>query len=253
MTVSGPSPMGSAMVGDAATVASSSRWGFSWAKSKASTWPRSSGLPAQARSRNAARSAPYGISIADRKIDFSVSATIQASAGGPVYERQGEMGAEARPQSGLPGNQVGASRFSFAWSHAAVSTLTTVEALTPLAVSVAVIVAVPDFACAFAKPLPSITTTSSADELHSTAVVKSCLVPSEYAPVALNCCLPPPGIDAPFGLIVIDSSALRGGSLFTVTTVNPLVQVPSSVAVIVALPVTNSVVARPLRSITSQS
>src|SRR5437588_12965635 len=79
MTVPGPSAMGSAMVGGEATGSSNTRWGFSWARSKASTSARSAGLPAQARSRNADRSLPNGISIAERKIDFSASSTMENS------------------------------------------------------------------------------------------------------------------------------------------------------------------------------
>ena len=58
---------------------------------------------------------------------------------------------------------------------------------------VAVMVAVPA-ATAVTTPLLLTVATDGFDELQVTCVVISLIVPSEYMPVALNCCVTPAGM-----------------------------------------------------------
>ncbi len=58
---------------------------------------------------------------------------------------------------------------------------------------VAVMVVVP-IETAKARPVLSIVATDGLDELQVTCVVKSFLVPLEYVPMAVNCCIAPRGI-----------------------------------------------------------
>lgn len=91
---------------------------------------------------------------------------------------------------------------------------------------VAVMVAVPVPALV-ANPLALTTTTVADEELHSAVPVKSCVLPSLYVPVALNCCPVPNGIVALCGLTAIDISAAG----FTVTLAVPLIA-PIAIAIV---------------------
>lgn len=55
-----------------------------------------------------------------------------------------------------------------------------------------------------AKPVALIVATEVVEELHVTRLVRSELLPSLYAPVAVNCWLVLTGIDEAAGAIVID-------------------------------------------------
>src|SRR5271155_3304467 len=70
---------------------------------------------------------------------------------------------------------------------------------------VAVIVAVPCPALV-ARPLLTIATVAL-DELHVATEVTSCVLPSVYVPVAVNCWVVPSGIEAFVGEIAIETSA----------------------------------------------
>src|SRR5271169_6659774 len=85
-----------------------------------------------------------------------------------------------------------------------------------IAPEVAVMVALPTPA-PVASPLLLIVATE--DELHVTALVRSCVVPSLYVPVAANCWLVPFAIVAPVG--VTDSEVSTAG--VTVNVAEPLI------------------------------
>jgi len=68
-----------------------------------------------------------------------------------------------------------------------------------------------------AKPPVLIVATLVLDELHVTVVVRFCVVPFEYVPVAVNCCVAPILIDGFAGAIDIDVSVG-----FTVSSVAPV-------------------------------
>jgi len=76
----------------------------------------------------------------------------------------------------------------------------------------------PDVACIVAVPTPAvvakpcepdaslIVATLGADELHAAVLVRFCVPPSLYVPVAVNCCLVPTAIVAFPGVTAIDTS-----------------------------------------------
>src|SRR5262249_56588130 len=68
---------------------------------------------------------------------------------------------------------------------------------------VAEIVAVPG-AWAVARPEELITVTFGADDAHVTWLVTSFVLPSEYVPMAVNCCVPPTVTVGFAGVTVID-------------------------------------------------
>jgi hypothetical protein len=70
---------------------------------------------------------------------------------------------------------------------------------------------------ALASPAVLIVATAAAEELHVAVLVRFCVLPSEYVPVAVNCCVLPLVIDAFAGVTAIDTSA--GG--VTVSVVLP--------------------------------
>src|SRR5262245_36895128 len=102
----------------------------------------------------------------------------------------------------------------------AAATVTVAEPLIPLPATVAVMVAVPAPAPAVALPLPSIATTLVSDESQVTALLMSCVELSEYVPVAVNCCVPPPTSAAVAGPTSIDFKV--GAAPETVTVAEPL-------------------------------
>src|SRR5437773_1574570 len=70
---------------------------------------------------------------------------------------------------------------------------------------------------AFARPLLLIAATPVAEEIQVTELVRFCVLPSVYVPVAVNCCGNPAAIDGFAGVTAIDTSA--GGA--TVSVVDP--------------------------------
>jgi hypothetical protein len=77
----------------------------------------------------------------------------------------------------------------------------------------------PEVAVIFAVPVPELvaspavplallmTATFAFEELQVTVEVTSCVLPSVYVPVAVNCCVVPRGIDGVEGLIAIETRA----------------------------------------------
>ena len=82
-----------------------------------------------------------------------------------------------------------------------------------------------------ANPVPFIVAALAFEEDHNAELVKFCLLPSVYVPIAVNCCVVPAGTDGFAGVTAIDTSV--GG--VTVNVVDPPIE--PSVAWIVALPV----------------
>ena len=85
---------------------------------------------------------------------------------------------------------------------------------------VAVIVAEPT-AAEVARPLvaaaPLMAATAAADEFQVTSAVRSCAVPSENIPVAVNCCVVPRAMLGSVGVIAMEASV----ACVTVTSVHP--------------------------------
>src|SRR5262249_54007217 len=146
----------------------------------------------------------------------------------------------------FPGAVNGAGRASV--------TVTSTFPQTAVSGSTASIFAVPLPRCAVASPLwRSIKTTASSSEDQATSLVRSIVDLSSYSPVAVNCCLAPPAIDALAGLIVIDFNfGPLGGRLpstVTVTLAYSLQSLVRSMAVTRALPITRWPTASPASSI----
>ena len=93
----------------------------------------------------------------------------------------------------------------------------------------AVIVVVP-VATELASPSPAIVATFTFDEFQLTCVVRFSTLPSLKFPVALNCCVPPSGMEADVGAIVSETSVAS----LTVRVAVPTA--PANTAVIVAVP-----------------
>src|ERR1700683_201795 len=106
-------------------------------------------------------------------------------------------------------------------------TVSSVEALT--VPEVAVMLAVP-IARLCASPAFLIVAVETASDDHVAVLVRFCVLPSVYVPVAVNCCIVPNAIDGVAGVTVIDTSV----AAVTVSSV-ALLTVPE-VAVIFALP-----------------
>ena len=87
----------------------------------------------------------------------------------------------------------------------------TVNRAEPLIVpEVALMVAVPG-ATPVANPvLPLTVATDVANELHTAVLVRFCVVPLLYVPVAVNCCVLPTATDDPVGVTAIET---RGGAV----------------------------------------
>jgi hypothetical protein len=94
---------------------------------------------------------------------------------------------------------------------------------------VAVIVAVP-FATLVTNPPLLTLATAVADEVHAAVLVRFCVVPLLYVPVAVNCCVYPAATDAVSGVTAIE---VNTGAV-TVNVAEPVI-VPD-VAVIVVVP-----------------
>ncbi len=119
----------------------------------------------------------------------------------------------------------------------------TVSAVDPDILPDVAVIVVDPAAADVARPLdPAVLLTAATpedDEFQVTAVVRSCVVPSEYVPVALNCRVVPLTMLELVGVIAIDTSVAG----VTVNVVNP--DTLPDVAVIVVDP-TAAEVASPL-------
>ena len=123
----------------------------------------------------------------------------------------------------------------------------TVRAVLPeISPDVAVIVIGPPVAFDVARPLKPgallMVATAAFEELQVTDDVRSCVVKSEYIPVAINGCCVPRAILRLTGVIPMDDSV----ALVTVSVVVPVFPVAGSVAVIVIGPPLTFEVASPL-------
>ena len=106
----------------------------------------------------------------------------------------------------------------------------TVSIVVPLtAPEVAVILAVP-MPTLCARPALLMVAVDGVSDDHMAVLVKFCVLPSEYVPVAVNCCAVPDAMDGIVGVTAIDSSVAE----VTVKGVDPLI-VPE-VAVMFAVP-----------------
>ena len=95
---------------------------------------------------------------------------------------------------------------------------------------VAEMVVVPG-ASAVTNPPGAIVATAVEDELQLTAPVRSCVLPSVYVPVAVNCCVVPKGIVGFFGLIAIEANVAgfttNVAVALTEPELTPMIVVPS--------------------------
>jgi hypothetical protein len=111
----------------------------------------------------------------------------------------------------------------------------TVSGAEPLIVpDFAVMVTVPEVRLV-ATPLLLTVAIDVAEELHVALLVRFCVVPLLYVPVALYCCVKPAAMDAEVGVTAIELST----AVVTVNVVEPLT-VPD-LAVIVAVPTATAV------------
>src|SRR5262245_15474196 len=94
----------------------------------------------------------------------------------------------------------------------------TVSVVLPLTdPEVAEIVVVPP-ATPVASPDALTVATDGVDEAQVTCAVRSCVVPSEYVPVAVSCCVAPTAMLGPDGVTAIDASVGAGPALKTTST-----------------------------------
>lgn len=91
----------------------------------------------------------------------------------------------------------------------------------------ALIVVVPAATVRANPPLP-IVATFVAEELQAEEVVRFCVLPSEYVPVAVNCCGAPSPIEGDAGVTAIDTSAA-----VTVSSVEPVILPEAALMVVV--------------------
>ena len=69
-----------------------------------------------------------------------------------------------------------------------------------------------------ARPALLMVATQAADEVHVAEVLRSCVLPSAYEPVAMNCCVPAREIEGFAGVTATDTSA----TVITVNVVEPV-------------------------------
>jgi hypothetical protein len=145
---------------------------------------------------------------------------------------------------GIPSAVVAFEGTSSIETSVAVLTVKLVLEKMPEAGWVAVIVVLP-VEDVEARPLVTaallILATLGLEEAQVTAAVKSCVVASEYVPVAMNCWLRPRALELLAGVIAIDTRAAE----VTVKLVLPVTPVPGCVAEMVVLPL-ETLVASPL-------
>jgi len=115
----------------------------------------------------------------------------------------------------------------------------TVRVVVPLMLPEAAWMVVLPVATPAAKPAPLIVATAVFVELQVTELVRFCVLPSLYVPVAVNCWLIPLATDGVTGVTAIEANT--GG--VTVRVVDPLM--PPDVATITLLPVATAL-ARPV-------
>jgi hypothetical protein len=107
-----------------------------------------------------------------------------------------------------------------------------------IAPTVARIVLLP-WAILEARPLDEIVATPVLLEVQEAEAVKSCVLPSEKVPVAVNCCITPTGMEGFAGVMAMDTRTAE------VTVMVVLALLPPKLAVIVEVP-TLAAVARPV-------
>ena len=96
----------------------------------------------------------------------------------------------------------------------------------------------PDIALMLAVPVPTplespvllIVATETVSDDHVAVVVRSCVLPSLYVPVAVNCCVVFSAIEGRAGVTAIETRV----AVVTVSTVDPVT--PLEIALIVAVP-----------------
>jgi hypothetical protein len=96
---------------------------------------------------------------------------------------------------------------------------------------VAIIVVVPDDTAVAKPPGLLIVATVGVEEFHVAVAFTFCVLPSEYVPVAVNCCVPPTAMDALAG---VTAMLIRLGAPVTVNSAVPVME--PEVAVIVDAP-----------------
>jgi hypothetical protein len=111
-----------------------------------------------------------------------------------------------------------------------------------IAPAVAVIVAAPGATLVANPPLFTVAI-DVADEVHVAALVRFCVVPLLYLPVAVNCCFSPAGTDGDAGVTAIEINT----AAVTVRVAEPWI-VPD-VALIVAVPFATLVANPPLLTV----
>src|SRR5208282_4375088 len=94
----------------------------------------------------------------------------------------------------------------------------TVKVVDPLIAPEAAAIAVCPGVRALASPPVLIVATAAVDELHIAVLVRFCVLPSLYVPVAVNCCVAPAAIEAFAGVTAIETSV----GAVTVSVVEPL-------------------------------
>jgi hypothetical protein len=114
----------------------------------------------------------------------------------------------------------------------------TVKPVEPLTEPETASIVVLPTATPLARPAPLMVATAVLEELQVTELVRFCVLPSLYVPVAVNCCVPPAATDGLAGVTAIDTSV----GAVTVRPVEPLME--PDVAWMVVLPV-DALVARP--------
>src|SRR6185295_11677983 len=94
----------------------------------------------------------------------------------------------------------------------------TVRFVLPAAVpSVAEMVVLPGLT-AVARPVLLIVATLVLEDVHATWLVRFCVVPLEYVPVAVNCCVAPVEIVGVAGVTAMDETVGAGPGLNTTST-----------------------------------
>ena len=100
---------------------------------------------------------------------------------------------------------------------------------------VAVMVVVDAAATPVASPLPVIVAAAGFDELQVAELVRLLVVPFEYVPVAVNCCMPPAATNGLAGVTAIETKV----GVDTVSAADPVTA--PEVAVIVDVPAPTAV------------
>jgi hypothetical protein len=110
----------------------------------------------------------------------------------------------------------------------------TVSVAKPVTLPEAALIVVAPVATLLARPPLAIVATFGAEEPQLAELVRFCVLPSEYVPVAVNCCCVPNAIEGAAGVTAIDTNT----GAVTVNAVEPTIL--PEIAVIVAAPVVNA-------------